>query len=231
MRFVGLMRLILTLAVPVLLVVVSIRLAMLPFFTTFEYTRAGFPEDFYGFSTEDRLEYGRIGIEYLLNGDGIEALAEERLPIELCWNVPNTADDCAMFNELELIHMEDVKEVLQASFLVAIAISIASLGSIWYLRQTQQLGILWQSIMQGSFLTLASIITIIVIALGAWDTFFDTFHAIFFEDGTWRFLYSDTLIRLYPEQFWFDAALFVGGLTSIGSIFLWLLGWRMKTAS
>jgi hypothetical protein len=32
------------------------------------------------------------------------------------------------------------------------------------------------------------------------------------------FLYEDTLIRLFPEQFWFDAALFIGALTVIGAV-------------
>jgi uncharacterized membrane protein len=28
------------------------------------------------------------------------------------------------------------------------------------------------------------------------------FHQLFFDPNTWTFLFSDTLIRLFPERFW-----------------------------
>jgi integral membrane protein (TIGR01906 family) len=40
-------------------------------------------------------------------------------------------------------------------------------------------------------------------------TFFESFHAIFFQGDSWRFLYSDTLIRLFPLRFWQDAVIFL----------------------
>ena len=52
-----------------------------------------------------------------------------------------------------------------------------------------------------------------MVMLISWDTFFTNFHKVFFEGDSWLFRRSDTLIRLFPEQFWFDAALTVGGLT------------------
>jgi integral membrane protein (TIGR01906 family) len=75
-------------------------------------------------------------------------------------------------------------------------------------------------------LTLGLIMTIIVLALGAWDMFFDTFHELFFEAGTWRFEFSDTLIRLFPEQFWFDASVTIGILTTIGAILILVFMWQ-----
>jgi len=38
-------------------------------------------------------------------------------------------------------------------------------------------------------------------------SFFVGFHALFFEGDSWLFLYSDTLIRLFPLRFWQDAFL------------------------
>jgi uncharacterized membrane protein len=43
---------------------------------------------------------------------------------------------------------------------------------------------------------------------------FVAFHQVFFAAGTWTFEYSDTLIRLFPNRFWFDAALTIAGLTT-----------------
>jgi len=52
---------------------------------------------------------------------------------------------------------------------------------------------------------------------------------VFFEGDTWLFLPTDTLIRLYPEKFWFDAAVGIGGLTLLEAIALILLTrWRLS---
>jgi hypothetical protein len=42
------------------------------------------------------------------------------------------------------------------------------------------------------------------------------------------FNYSDTLIRLFPEKFWFDAALTISGLSLLGGLLLALTGWRWQ---
>ena len=44
-----------------------------------------------------------------------------------------------------------------------------------------------------------------VILLG-FDGFFVRFHEVFFAGDTWRFNNADTLIRIYPEQFWQDVS-------------------------
>jgi len=63
------------------------------------------------------------------------------------------------------------------------------------------------------------------------DWFFTQFHLIFFEGDTWLFLATDTLIRLFPPQFWFDGSLIVGLLTLaqaavVGGV-AWFLGHRI----
>ena len=46
------------------------------------------------------------------------------------------------------------------------------------------------------------------------------FHELFFSGGSWLFLYSDTLIRLFPLPFWQDAFLFAGVLDVLGGLVL-----------
>jgi uncharacterized membrane protein len=48
---------------------------------------------------------------------------------------------------------------------------------------------------------------------------------VFFTGDTWLFNYTDTLIRLYPEQFWFDAATVIGVMTIVEAILLGALAW------
>ncbi len=69
----------------------------------------------------------------------------------------------------------------------------------------------------GGALTITIIITLVVLIFASWDFFFDGFHGIFFEGDSWQFSTSDTLIRLFPEQFWFDAAMIIGLFTVIGA--------------
>ena len=71
-------------------------------------------------------------------------------------------------------------------------------------------------------MTWLAIGVVIVLAVVGWNVFFTGFHTLLFEDGTWYFLTSDTLIRLFPEQFWFDAALTVGALAVVGAGVIWL---------
>ena len=54
---------------------------------------------------------------------------------------------------------------------------------------------------------------------------FDTFHEVFFAEGTWRFPFSDSLIRLYPEQLFVDAAVAIGCFAAISSLVILVLVW------
>jgi integral membrane protein (TIGR01906 family) len=210
----------LMLLVPVLLVIGSVRLIMMPLWLQIEYTRPGFPVDLYGFTTEDRLAYGGYGITYLLNGEDINYLAELRLPAEKCvYEYTSDGTTCPMFGGEALSHMADVKTVTVAAFAVGLGAMLVGLVSGVWLRRVNRRAF-WLALRQGSWLTLTIIVVIVFGAVGAWDFFFDTFHALFFQAGTWRFLYSDTLIRLYPEQFWFDSAVMVGVFTVTGALFI-----------
>jgi len=204
------------LVLPVLLTLLSVRLVMTPLFLQLEYNRPGFPEDIYGFTREDRLEYGPYALNYLFNSAGIEYLGDLTFP-----------DGRPMYNARELRHMEDVKDVTQVAFGLLFWGMIFTLMAVIYLGLSPSRRVtLQQALMTGSILTLSLIGAIVLVAVVAWNTFFDAFHSVFFESGTWRFAYSDTLIRLFPEQFWFDAALIVGVITSASALLLLLLTWR-----
>lgn len=205
-----------TLTFPFLLVMLSVRLVMTPLFLQIVYNRPGFPEDFYGFTTQDRLAYAPGALEYLLNGEDITFLSNMRFP---------TGE--SLYNARELRHMRDVKTVTQYAYLVVIISSLLALFSGLILAsRPKTLGHLRQGLMYGALFALALVASIVIVAIVNWNIFFTGFHQLFFEGGTWRFEYSDTLIRLFPEQFWFEAALTIGGLTVIGAGLTFLLAGR-----
>jgi uncharacterized membrane protein len=67
-----------------------------------------------------------------------------------------------------------------------------------------------------------------LLAVFAWQFWFNTFHLIFFKPGSWLFSYSDTLIRLFPVEFWFDATLTISSFSFASGLLFVLLGWRWQ---
>ena len=209
-----------TFLVPFLLVLTAARLIMLPWFMQLEYQRPGFPEDVYGFTQEDRLLYAPIVLEYLFNDQDISFI--NRLEFD---------DGIRFFNEDELRHMVDVKNVTQKVFrLLYLAwFTIFIIFGVMY-RYAYLQPYVKSGLVQGGIFALSIIGTLIVVISVTWDTFFTSFHNLFFTPGTWQFAFSDTLIRLFPEQFWADASLVVGGLTIFFSLCLIFLTryWRVE---
>lgn len=201
-------------ALPPTLVMTSVRLVMTEAFLQIEYNRPGFPEDPFGFTTEDRLEYGPYGVLYLSNNEPLSYLADLEI------------DGEPAFNERELKHMEDVQVVTQRAFQIwMITGGIAVFSMVLLARNRSSRKNLMLALRRGGQFTLALMVIGIIAVAAAWNFFFDTFHELLFEDGTWQFYRSDTLIRLYPEQFWFDASLTIGVLTIIGAIFCITFPW------
>jgi uncharacterized membrane protein len=71
-----------------------------------------------------------------------------------------------------------------------------------------------EGLRRGGWLTIFLLVGIILFVLLAFNVMFVAFHNVFFEAGTWQFLFSDTLIRLFPERFWRDTFIAVGFLSA-----------------
>lgn len=214
----GAVVLILTLLVPTLLVLGATRLLLTETYLQFEYNKADFPPDNFGFTQFDRLYYGRFAIRYLMNGADISYLGDLAFP-----------DGRSLFNARELEHMVDVKWVLQAAMLtLLIGGMVFAAMSILLLRTSAGRGALRWGLMNGAALLLVVLGGLVVYVVLAWDHFFDTFHNLFFSEGSWTFDFSDTLIRLFPIRFWQDAAITVGVISAVGAIMVLILTSRWK---
>jgi hypothetical protein len=60
----------------------------------------------------------------------------------------------------------------------------------------------------------------------AFDIAFATFHAVFFEAGTWQFGPDSNLLRFFPQPFWFEMALVAGATVVLGALVVALLARR-----
>lgn len=223
---------IVTLTIPVVLVLLTIRLMLGPWYLEFEYRTPGFPDDRYGFSQEDRLYWSKITLDFLVNDAGIEYLADLRFPEGVSIPEPSCGfvDDCTrVYNDRELRHMVDVKQAVRTATTVLwieIGLLVVSGVIAW---QGKWLAQYWKAIGRGGWLTVIIAVSILVFVLVAFGIIFVWFHQIFFEPGTWTFFYSDTLIRLFPERFWRDTFLIVAGVpTLIGAALGFFLGRNKK---
>jgi integral membrane protein (TIGR01906 family) len=206
------------LLLPVVIVLSVVRLVINPWYLVFEYHTPGFPADPYGFTLEDRLKYGTLAVDYLINSADISFLGDLRFPPGQEAPQPSCQymTDCThLYNERELEHMLDVKNVVQASMRVLeISALLLVLFLLWAWRGKWMKEYL-KGLQRGGVLTLVFIGAIILFVLVAFNYLFVIFHEIFFRAGSWMFFYSDTLIRLFPERFWQDTFLVVGGLTAV----------------
>jgi integral membrane protein (TIGR01906 family) len=223
---------IVTIILPAAIVLSVVRLMINPWFLEFEYHTPGFPADPYGFTLQDRLKFGKISVEYLVNSAGIAFLGDLRMPAGQQVPEPSCQfmTDCTHFyNDRELEHMVDVKNVVKGAMVVwEISLIVVVVLGIW--AWWGKWGEIYsKGLQRGGILTLILLGLIIVLAVTAFDYIFVIFHEIFFRAGTWTFLYSDSLIRLFPERFWQDTFLMVGGLSAaIGLAFYFGIRWILN---
>ncbi len=204
-----------TLSIPVIVSVLSILVLLSPIFTNLEYRRPGFPEDSYGFSRADRLDFGNQTRRYLISSDSLDDL--QQLVFE---------NGDPIYIERELSHLEDVKIVLQGVLKVFYGAAAVFVFCGLIAQKKGWEDIYLKAISLGGKITAGILIMILFLTLISFQALFTNFHLLFFEGDSWLFFYSDTLIRLFPVQFWKDIFLAFGILTLAGG---GLLGWLLPT--
>jgi len=209
--------------VPIALIGLGLRVLLTPLFLQVEYNMPYFPPDEYGFTKEDRLKWAPYALDYLVNNEDISYLGD--LEFE---------DGTPLYNERELSHMDDVKRVTQGALRVWYgALALLLLLGLWAWfggwRQSYLLGLKrggW--LMVGLAVSIGMIVVIGIVAdPNIFWNFFAGFHSLFFEGDSWIFLYSDTLIRLFPLRFWQDAFLWAAVIALAGALGL-ALGLKPK---
>ena len=223
MKMTGLLSWLVAVLVPLALMGLGLRIVLLPLFLQVEYRMPYLPEDEYGFTMQDRLHWSRYAWDYLLNKADISYLGDLKFD-----------DGAPLYNERELSHMQDVKRVITGSLNLWYVVLILLLGLWIWSRLGHWEGAYREGLRRGGWLMvgLAGAIGLIVmigilVNPNVFWSFFVGFHRLFFEGDSWLFLYSDTLIRLFPIRFWQDAFLLAAIIALGGGIALGL-GLRTK---
>ena len=207
-----------TIIIPMALLGLAIRVLLLPVFFQLEYNMPYFPPDEYGFTKEDRLKWAPYAVNYLINSADISYLGDLKFE-----------DGSPLYNERELSHMQDVKNVTQGALrLWYLSLALLAVLGIWawfgwwwqyYLLGLQRGG--W--LMVGLAILIGTIVLVgIAVNPNVFDEFFVLFHSLFFQGNSWLFYFSDTLIRLFPIRFWEDAFLLAAVIALGGGLVLGL---------
>ena len=207
-------------SVPPLLVANAVRVLANDWFVRFELERDGFPPDRYGLIGSERLELALTGLRSIQPGsEGIALLERATLP-----------DRSRAFNTRELRHMADVRGVLGNALTAQLALLLVLLVlALALFRSPRWRAVVPRGLLIGSLGMLAIAALATPVILLGFDGFFLRFHEVFFTGDTWRFSSKDTLLRLYPEVFWRNAAqlaaaIVVGQAIAFALVARWWLG-------
>jgi integral membrane protein (TIGR01906 family) len=204
-----------------ILVVNAFRVLATGTFVRAELGRDGFPPDGYGFTTDQRKELALLGLRSIQPGsDGIVLLERARLP-----------NGSPAFGFRELSHMRDVRRLfgiaLRGQLIALVVIAALALG----LARTRFRLVVPLGLLAGAVATLAIAVLAVPLILLGFDGFFTRFHEVFFSGDSWRFNNADTLIRIYPEQFWQDVSRLAAGIAVAQALVLVPLAWWWHRAA
>lgn len=216
-------RWIIVLAVPFFLTLGTVRLLIAwenPTYPEFEYGRIA--PDTFGFTQEERLALADATLNYLQRpepaSEVIYLLEDLRLP----------GTDNPLYNEREIGHMLDVKNVADTFKTVLWILGVIVVGGLILLLARSETRLLAaKALKHGGLFSVILVLLIILFMAAAWSLAFTVFHNLFFSSGTWTFSYSNSLIRLFPEQFWFDFGIIWFGLILLEGIILALIGFGL----
>ena len=174
-----------------------------------------------GITDSDLRQVGADIRSYINSGDE---------PLDVRTSILGTERD--LFNDREVAHMKDVKQLVRGVYVLALAsaVYLAAMVVIGFaLHRGRFVADLAKRLAWGGGLTLVLLIVFGLVALVGFDSVFLKFHQLSFANDFWRLdPRTDYLVRIFPQDFWFDATLWVAIraifealiLTVAGSAFL-----------
>ena len=118
-----------------------------------------------------------------------------------------------LFNDQEILHMKDVKQLVRGVYILAVAsaLYLAAMTVIGFcLQRGRFVPNLAKRISWGGALTLILLVVFGIAALVGFDSLFLKFHQLSFANDFWRLdPRTDYLVHIFPQGFWFDATVWV----------------------
>ena len=147
-------------------------------------------------------------------------------PLHVRTRILGTEQD--LFNDREVAHMRDVKQLVRGVYGLALA-SAVYLGAIvitgFVIQRGRFVELLAKRALWGGGLTLGLLVVFGIVALAGFDSVFLKFHQLSFANDFWQLdPRTDYLVRIFPQDFWFDATMWVAVRASTGALVLTVSG-------
>ncbi len=129
-----------------------------------------------------------------------------------------------LYNSREILHMKDVKSLVKGVYRIQELTGLYLLAFVvvgLYLRRRQFLPSLARYVGMGGGVTLGLVVFVGLVSLVGFDRLFLAFHLVSFSNDLWQLdPRTDFLIAMFPEDFFFDATMWIAGSTIIEALLL-----------
>ena len=147
-------------------------------------------------------------------------------PLSVRTNIFGVEQD--LFNDREVAHMKDVKRLVWGIYILALAsaVYLTLVVAAGFAKQRGRfLEPLAKQVAWGGGLTLLLLVIFGVAASAGFDSLFLKFHQLSFANDLWQLdPRTDYLVKIFPQNFWFDATLWVVVRAIGGALFLMVSG-------
>jgi integral membrane protein (TIGR01906 family) len=143
--------------------------------------------------------------------------------------------DVALYEQREILHMRDVKDLMllvnnveRTTFGLLLVFLIAGL----LVRGWQFMPLLRRMMIWAGIGTLITVVAVGIATAINFEAVFTQFHVISFANDLWLLdPYNSYLLRIFPESFFLDATLIIAGMTIIEFMVLFGLVWVFASKS
>jgi integral membrane protein (TIGR01906 family) len=137
--------------------------------------------------------------------------------------VGKRGEEFNLFNERELVHLQDVRSLIQLDYLVQRGALLLLITYVLVLFFGFRVG--WRMLVKGlswgSLITVGLMVVLALLAFFGFEKLFILFHLVSFPNEYWMLdPAKDYLIRLFPEGFFYDAALLGFGAVILEALLL-----------
>lgn len=133
-----------------------------------------------------------------------------------------------LFNDREVAHMKDVKQLVRGVYILALASAVylaAMVVAGFAIQRGRFAASLAKRALWGGGLTLGLLVVFGIVALVGFDSVFLKFHQLSFANDFWQLdPRTDYLVRIFPQDFWFDATMWVAVRAISGAVVLTVAG-------
>jgi integral membrane protein (TIGR01906 family) len=143
--------------------------------------------------------------------------------------VADGGDVVPLFNQREVLHMQDVRDLMRLTFRlheVAFVYIIGYVAAVFLWSGEGPMRRLAQQSMIAGAATVGVLAVAAVAVLVGFDSLFTQFHLLSFSNDFWKLSPArDHLIQMFPQGFWFDVTLGVGLITILEGLAVLGSGW------